>query len=62
MKTLLLTIVWIMIIQIPLLYLGDSFLDRLEMKAKNPGGTLGLKVVLIIMCIFFLLDLPNQYS
>lgn len=48
----------------PLLYLGDdkdpeedSVIDKLERKFKNPGGTLGLKVVLMLCCLFILLDL-----
>lgn len=44
------------------LYLGDSsILDRLEKKFKNPAATLGLKVVLLIICVFILLDLPNPW-
>lgn len=47
----------------PLLYLGtDSKLDRIEAKFKNPGGTLMLKIVLLVMCLFFLLDLPTTYN
>lgn len=41
-----------------LLHLGDkSFLDRVEASVKSPGATLALKVVIIIMCLFLLIDL-----
>lgn len=48
----------------PLLYLGDdsdpeedSIIDRIERSIKNPGATLGIKIVLAIMCLFILLEL-----
>lgn len=42
----------------PVLYLGnDSVLDRIEKSMKSPGATLGLKVVLMIMISFVLMDL-----
>lgn len=47
----------------PLLYQGDpnnkkgSKLDRFERRFKNPGALLGLKIVLMIMLSFVLLDL-----
>lgn len=45
----------------PALYLGKgSALDRLETRMKNPGATLGMKLTLIVMCVFILLDLQYQ--
>lgn len=48
----------------PLLYLGedsdleeDSVIDRVERSMKAPGATLGLKIVMIISCLFILLQL-----
>jgi hypothetical protein len=54
----------------PLLYLGDdsdpeedSILDRFERSMRNPGMTLGLKIILVIICSFILLDIPYvQYN
>lgn len=52
----------------PPLYLGDpknkkgSFLDRFERSLKNPGATLGLKIVIMIMCAFILIDIPNKWE
>lgn len=41
-----------------LLHLGTkAILDRFEASLKNPGMTLGLKIVLMIMCSFILLDI-----
>lgn len=41
-----------------LLHLGEaSWFDRLEAKFKNPGATLGLKLVLLVMIGFILMDL-----
>lgn len=42
----------------PPLHLGTaSILDRFEASLKNPGMTLGLKITLMIMCSFILLDI-----
>lgn len=42
----------------PPLHLGEaSILDRIEKSIKNPVGTLGLKIILIVMCFFLLLNL-----
>lgn len=42
----------------PWLHLGDkSILDRIEKSMKSPAMTLGLKITLMLMCLFVLLDL-----
>lgn len=39
------------------LHLGTkSWFDRMEAKMKNPGMTLGMKIILLIVCSFVLLD------
>jgi hypothetical protein len=42
----------------PVLYVSTgSILDRLEASAKNPAMVLGLKLVVMVMCAFVILDL-----
>jgi hypothetical protein len=42
----------------PLLYNGRaSIIDRFEESFRNPGALLGLKIILMLMCSFVLMDL-----
>lgn len=46
-----------------LLHLGTaSWFDRMEAKFRNPGMALALKIVLMIMCSFVLLDIRNPWE